>query len=216
MNDWGEHLAKMRQSAPLVHNITNYVSMNIMANVLLAAGASPAMVHAEEEAAEFASIAHALTINIGTLSSPWIRSMCSAAKVASDKGTPWVLDPVAVGATGLRNGASADLLALSPTIIKGNASEIMALAGANAKSKGVDSAHGVDAAELAAIDLAKSSGAVVAVTGAVDLVTDGDAIFRVENGDPMMPSIWAFRMMTSAALQLVKSLRRKSDSEKSA
>ena len=191
MTDWGTYLTKMREDAPLVQNITNYVSMNIMANVLLAAGASPAMVHAEEEAGDFAAIAQGLVINIGTLSTPWIRSMKAAAKVAADKGTPWLLDPVGVGATPLRQQACADLLALSPSIIKGNASEIMALSGLQAEGKGVDSAHGVDAAEAAALDLAAKSGAVVAVTGEVDLVTDGAQSFRIANGHALMPAITA-------------------------
>ena len=191
MTDWGKCLHTMRDQAPLVQNITNYVSMNIMANVMLAAGASPAMVHAQEEAAEFAAIAQALSINIGTLSGPWIKSMQEAAKVAKEASKPWVLDPVAVGATRLRSDTASALLKLSPTIIKGNASEIMALAGLRTAGKGADSTHGVDAAQEAAIALARSSGAVIAVTGAVDLVTDGTRIVRIENGHEMMPRITA-------------------------
>jgi len=191
MTDWGANLTTMRDAAPLVQNITNYVSMNVMANVMLAAGASPAMVHAEEEAADFAAITQALTINIGTLSAPWVRAMKAAAETASAKGTPWLLDPVATGATKFRSETSAMLLACKPTIIKGNASEIMALAGADAQSKGVDSAHGVDAAAASAIALAQSSGAVVAVTGAEDFVTDGTTSYTVANGAPIMPLITA-------------------------
>ena len=99
------HLQAMRASAPLVQNITNYVAMNVMANVMLAAGASPAMAHARGEAAEFAGLASALSINIGTLDREWIDCMVLAAKAASEKGTPWVQDPVAVGATALRQEA---------------------------------------------------------------------------------------------------------------
>ncbi|GHF51737.1 hydroxyethylthiazole kinase [Seohaeicola zhoushanensis] len=191
MTDWGTCLTTMRQGAPLVQNITNYVSMNVMANVMLAVGASPAMVHAEQEAAEFAAIAQALTINIGTLSAHWIASMKAAASIAAQQGKPWVLDPVAVGATAMRRQAGRDLLALKPTIIKGNASEIMALAGEAARGKGADSADSVADAEGAALALARASGAVVAVTGPVDFVTDGSRSFRIANGDATMPRITA-------------------------
>lgn len=189
--DPGHHLAQMRAQAPLVQNITNYVAMNVMANAMLAAGASPAMVHAEEEAPEFAAIAAALTINIGTLSAPWVRSMVGAAGAARDAGRPWVLDPVAVSATGFRRAVGAQLLALGPSVIRGNASEIMALSGQAAAGKGADAADEVTAAEAAATRLAQDHGLVVAVTGPVDFVTDGTRAVRIANGDPMMPRITA-------------------------
>lgn len=189
MTDWGNHLETMRANAPLVQNITNYVAMNVMANVLLAAGASPAMVHDEGEAGEFAAIAQALTVNIGTLSPHWLRGMEAAARVAHEAGTPWVLDPVAVGATAMRRDAGARLLALRPTVIRGNASEVLALAGADAAGKGADAADSVATAEEAARDLARRTGGVVAVTGAQDFVTDGERAWRVDNGHPLMPKI---------------------------
>ncbi|PWE50970.1 hydroxyethylthiazole kinase [Thioclava sp. NG1] len=194
MEDPGQYLAAMRQTAPLVHNITNYVAMNVMANVLLASGASPAMVHAREEAAEFAGLAQALSINIGTVSPPWAEAMAAAAKVASAQGTPWVLDPVAVGATDYRRALGARLVELRPTAIRGNASEILALAGeagAAGAGKGADSTESVETAEGAARALARMSGAVVAVTGAVDFVTDGERAARVANGHAMMPRVTA-------------------------
>ncbi|MEN9409640.1 MAG: hypothetical protein RL216_1614 [Pseudomonadota bacterium] len=191
MTDWGQHLVSMRATAPLVQNITNYVAMNVMANVLLAAGASPAMVHAEEEAAEFAGFTQALTVNIGTLSAPWVRSMLAAAEVASGRGTPWVLDPVAAGATAFRRETAAALVALRPTVIRGNASEILALSGTQAAGKGVDSTDPVAVAEAGARALALSTGAVVAVTGAVDFVTDGTRAYRIANGHPLMPRVTA-------------------------
>lgn len=187
----GASLARMREAAPLVHNIANYVSMDIMANVLLAAGASPAMVHAREEAAEFASIASALTINIGTISPPWFEAMQQAAHAAGAAGKPWALDPVAVFATGYRRDAAATLVQLSPTLIRGNASEILALAGAEGAGKGADAGDEVAAAENAARSLARSARAVVAVTGPVDFATDGERAFRVANGHPLMPKITA-------------------------
>ena len=188
---WGQYLKTMRETAPLVQNITNYVAMNVMANVMLAAGASPAMVHAEEEAAEFAGFTQGLTINIGTLSGPWARGMLAAAEVARARGLPWVLDPVAVGATAFRRQTAAALVALRPGVIRGNASEILALAGAAGAGKGVDAGDPVALAEGAARHLAQASGAVVAVTGPVDYVTDGARAFRIANGHPMMPRVTA-------------------------
>ncbi|MCJ9697255.1 hydroxyethylthiazole kinase, partial [Rhizobium sp. PRIMUS64] len=151
----GAMLKAMREKPPLVQCITNYVAMNIAANVLLASGASPAMVHAAEEAGEFAGIASALTINIGTLSTQWIDGMQAAAKAATSAGKPWVLDPVAHYATAFRRNAVADLLALRPTIIRGNASEIIALAGGESRGLGVDSRDPVEQAEGSARWLAE-------------------------------------------------------------
>jgi hydroxyethylthiazole kinase len=189
MDNAGHYLAQMRARAPLVQNITNYVAMNVMANILLAIGASPAMNHAHEEVAEFAGLADALSVNIGTLDPYWVTSMELAARAMAQQGKPWVLDPVAVGATALRRDAGARLLALKPTIIRGNASEIIALAGADAAGKGADSADAVSDATGAAQALARQTGGVVAVTGAVDYVTDGDAAYRISGGHALMPRI---------------------------
>lgn len=187
----GRYLANMRATAPLVQNITNYVAMNVMANVMLAAGCSPAMVHAEAEAAEFAAIAQAVTVNIGTLSRSWVESMLAVARVASARNVPWVLDPVAAGATAFRRETSAALLALRPDVVRGNASEIMALAGGAGRGRGVDAADGVEAAEAAARVLAAETRGVVAVTGPVDYVTDGRRAYRIANGNPLMPRVTA-------------------------
>ncbi|EJC70819.1 hydroxyethylthiazole kinase [Rhizobium leguminosarum bv. viciae WSM1455] len=187
----GAMLKAMREKPPLVQCITNYVAMNIAANVLLAAGASPAMVHAAEEAGEFAVIASAVTVNIGTLSTQWIDGMQAAAKAATSAGKPWVLDPVAHYATAFRRNAVADLLALRPTIIRGNASEIIALAGGESRGQGVDSRDPVEQAEGSARWLAERQRAVVAVTGAVDFVTDGERAVRIEGGSALMPQVTA-------------------------
>jgi hydroxyethylthiazole kinase len=197
----GAALRRLRSSTPLVQNITNYVAMSTMANILLAVGASPAMVHAEEESGEFARIADALTINIGTLSPVWLAGMRVAAAAAREAGKPWVLDPVAVGATALRRAAATELLALRPTLVRGNASEIIALAaladptlagtGGTGQGKGVDAADPVAAAELAAIGLARHAGCVVAVTGEVDYVTDGARAAHIANGHVLMPQVTA-------------------------
>lgn len=191
MKNAGDHLGQMQANAPLVHNITNYVAMNIMANVLLAVGASPAMVHAREEVAEFASLASALTVNIGTLDPDWAAAMETAAGVMAQAGRPWVLDPVGVGATQFRQDVCARLLDLRPTVIRGNASEVLALAGIGATGRGADAADSVDAAQDAARDLARRSGAVVAVSGPVDFITDGDVAYRVANGHALMPRVTA-------------------------
>ncbi|MGO7970777.1 hydroxyethylthiazole kinase [Rhizobium ruizarguesonis] len=187
----GTMLKAMREKPPLVQCITNYVAMNIAANVLLASGASPAMVHAAEEAGEFAGIASAVTINIGTLSTQWIDGMQAAAKAATSAGKPWVLDPVAHYATAFRRKAVAELLALRPTIIRGNASEIIALAGGESRGQGVDSRDPVEQAEGSARWLAERQRAVVAVTGAVDFVTDGERAVRIEGGSALMPQVTA-------------------------
>ncbi|MGM0586619.1 MAG: hydroxyethylthiazole kinase [Pseudomonadota bacterium] len=187
----GQRLAAMRATAPLVQNITNYVAMNVMANVMLAAGASPAMVHAREEAAEFARLASALTVNIGTLSAPWLEGMREAVRAANETGKPWVLDPVAVFATAFRREAGAELVELRPAVIRGNASEILGLAGAAGAGKGVDAGDAVSAAEDAARALAARTQGVVAVTGPEDFVTDGTRAVRIANGHPLMPKLTA-------------------------
>lgn len=187
----GTLLAGLRAAPPLVQCITNYVAMNIAANVMLAAGASPAMVHAAEEAGEFAGLASALTVNIGTLSPDWLAGMKLAIAAANDKGTPWVLDPVAHFATAFRRAAVAELLALRPAIIRANASEIIALGGGASAGQGVDSRDPVEQAEAAALTIAGKYGAVVAVTGAVDFVTDGQRSVRIAGGSPLMPKVTA-------------------------
>jgi hydroxyethylthiazole kinase len=149
------------------------------------------MVHAEEEAGEFAAISGALTINIGTLSPGWMKGMRAAAVSAGASGRPWVLDPVAHYATTFRRNAVQELLALRPTIIRGNASEIIALAGGVSQGQGVDSRDPVEQAEASAILLAKRHSAVVAVTGVLDFVTDGQQACRVEGGSRWMPQVTA-------------------------
>jgi hydroxyethylthiazole kinase len=187
----GALLSEMRARAPLVQCITNFVAMNVAANVLLAAGASPAMVHDARESGEFARVAAALTINIGTLSPDWLEGMRAAARSASAAGRPWVLDPVAHFATDFRRSATAGLMTLRPTIVRGNASEILALGGAAGQGRGADSGDPVEAAEAVAIPLARETGAVIAVTGPVDFVTDGTRSARVHGGSALMPRVTA-------------------------
>lgn len=183
--------AAVRREAPLVQCLTNFVSMNTAANTLLAIGASPAMVHAAEEAPEFAAISGAVVINIGTLSTPWLDSMLLTAAAAARAGRPWVLDPVAHHATAFRRDAVRRLLDLRPAVIRGNASEIIALAGGRSASRGMDARDPVQQAEQAARELARTRGTVVAVTGEVDFVTDGQREVRVTGGSPLMPRVTA-------------------------
>ncbi len=193
-------IERLKSRAPLVHNITNFVVMNTTANALLAVGASPAMVHALEEVTEFAPLAQALVINIGTLSPQWVEAMERAAETAHARGVPWILDPVAVGATAYRTETSRRLIALKPAVIRGNASEIMSLAGEAGSAKGVDSTQGSEAARAAASRLAADSGAVVAVTGAVDYVTDGKRMAGLANGDPMLARVTGTGCMATALI----------------
>jgi hydroxyethylthiazole kinase len=204
----GAALDDLRAERPLVHNIINYVAMNIAANVLLALGASPAMVHAQEEVEDFVAISRALAINIGTLSAPWVVSMRLAAQKAVTLGKPWVLDPVGCGATPYRTGVAAELAGMAPTIIRGNASEIMSLAGAaGAGGRGVDSTAGSHAAVEAARALANNTGAVVAVTGETDYVTDGASIVAVEGGHALMPLSTALGCALTATVAAFAAVR---------
>jgi hydroxyethylthiazole kinase len=183
-------LQRLRETVPLVQNITNYVVMNNTANALLAVGASPAMVHAVEEVEEFVALAQALVINIGTLSPAWVEGMRTAARQARALARPWALDPVGAGATRYRTHVALELLRLQPTVVRGNASEILALAQAGAVAiKGVDSSHSSEQAVNAARALAEAHGCVVAVTGAVDYITDGRRMLRVANGHPLMSRV---------------------------
>lgn len=195
-----EVLTALRDQNPLVHCITNYVAMNIAANVVLAVGASPAMVHAPEEIADFTPICGALTINIGTLSASWRASMMTAATLASAHKIPWVLDPVAHFISDYRKCAARDLLALRPTIVRGNASEILALAGEAGAGKGVDTGDSVNAAQGAAKALAAEFGAVVAITGPEDYLTDGTQEARVCGGSPLMPQVTALGCSQTALM----------------
>lgn len=197
-------LERLRDKRPLVQNITNYVSMDIAANALLAVGASPAMVHAPEEIDDFGQFIDALVVNIGTLSTDWVASMDRASALAHRLGKPWVLDPVGAGASRFRNEAVARLTAHRPTVVRGNASEIMAVAAtlgvaaSTARPKGVDSADSTDAAEAVAADLARHLGCVVVATGAVDVVTDGRQFRRLANGSPVMAQVTAVGCSVSA------------------
>lgn len=182
-------LAEVRKHAPLTHVLTNIVVTNWTANVLLAAGASPAMVIAEEEVSDFAAIAGGVLINVGTINSFDAKAIKAAAISAQKAGTPWVLDPVAVGALRYRTEIAKDLLQHKPTVIRGNASEILALAGAVGGGKGVDSTAASSDAVPLAKELAISTGAVVAISGEVDYITDGKETIAVPGGHILMTKV---------------------------
>ncbi|KAJ6346961.1 hypothetical protein OIU76_003619 [Salix suchowensis] len=156
-NSWAVNawtlLSKLRDQSPLIQCITNFVSMDLMANTLLSAGASPAMIHSIEEIQDFTPHVHALCINVGTLSPAWLPAMREAAQVANKAGKPWVLDPVAAGASSFRLKACLELVGLKPSVIRGNGSEIIALSKASiGATKGVDSSHeSMDAMEAAKV-----------------------------------------------------------------
>jgi len=182
-----DNLKKVREKRPLIHNITNYVVMNYTANALLACGASPVMAHAAEGVEEMVSLAGALVLNIGTLTPQWVEAMLRAGKKANALKVPIVLDPVGSGATRLRTDSAKRLAReLSIQVVRGNASEVLSLAKKEVRTKGVDSLHSVEEAEGAAIALAKELKTTLAITGKVDLITDGKRICKVHNGHEMM------------------------------
>jgi hydroxyethylthiazole kinase len=202
----GELLEEVRARRPLVQNVTNFVSMDIAANALLAVGASPAMIHAPEETDQFTALADALVINVGTLSAPAAIGMERAATAAHMHGKPWLLDPVAAGLLTFRDETIRKLLRHRPSIIRGNASEIMAvarIAGLTqdaAAPRGVDNRHQASEAEALAIKLARHCFCAVVATGAVDVVTDGVSVVRLANGSPLAPRVTALGCSMSSVM----------------
>jgi hydroxyethylthiazole kinase len=194
-------LTAVRERQPLVHNITNFVVMNNSANALLAVGASPAMIHAPDEVEDFVALSQALVINIGTLYSEQVAACKLAALRATAVGVPWIFDPVGVGATPYRRAAAGALARLRPSVIRGNGSEILTLAQQTpaGQGRGVDSLHGSDSALDAAQRLAEETGAVVAVTGAVDYVLAGERVVEIHNGHPLMTRVTGLGCSATAA-----------------
>ena len=184
-----DELARLRATSPLVHLLTNEVVQEITANLLLAVGASPAMIVAEEEAAAFTAMSGALLINVGTLYPARLAVMRLAVSAANQANVPWTLDPVAVGVLDYRTQACRDFLMSKPAAIRGNASEILALAGFAGSGRGVDSTAGSDAAQSAAEQLARTTGAIVAVTGETDFITDGESTWATPWGHSIMTRV---------------------------
>ena len=173
-----ELLRHIREKAPLVHNITNFVVMNSTANILLALGASPVMAHSRREVEEMVGLAGALVINIGTLTEPWIDAMLLAARAANAKGIPVILDPVGAGATAYRSQAVRRILdGAAVAVIRGNASEVLSMDTATVTTRGVDSSIAVsDAMVGRAAAIARRHQCIVAISGETDLITDGGAV----------------------------------------
>lgn len=185
----GDVLAAFRESQPLVQCLTNIVVAQWTANVLLAAGAAPAMVDNPYESGDFARVASGVLVNTGTPYRDTADAMLVAISACSQAGTPWVLDPVAVGGLPWRTRLAAEFLtAGTPAIIRGNASEISGLAG-GAGGRGVDSSEAADAVVDIAHVLARTHATVVAVSGEVDQLTDGDRLVRVHNGHSLMTRV---------------------------
>jgi hydroxyethylthiazole kinase len=184
------NLRAVRERKPLVHNITNFVVMSYTANALLAMGASPVMAHAIGEVEEMVSHAGALVLNIGTLTEEWVTAMIAAGRKATEKKIPIVFDPVGSGATRLRTESARKILSQTRVgVLRGNASEILSLQDENSRTKGVDAVHGVDEAARTAGILAAELGSTLAVTGPVDLITDGRRVVQVANGHPLMTHV---------------------------
>ncbi|KJL49331.1 Hydroxyethylthiazole kinase [Microbacterium hydrocarbonoxydans] len=182
-------LAALRAAPPLTHCITNSVVTGFTANVLLAVGTAPAMVDIVGESGVFAGIASGLLVNLGTPTPEQRAASLEAVAGATASGTPWVLDPVAIGALPVRTALAHSLAELRPTAIRGNASEILALAGLSGGGRGVDATDSTDAAIDAARSLAVRFGSVVAVSGPVDLITDGERAFRLDNGHELLTRV---------------------------
>ena len=195
----GDTLRRLRETRPLVHQITNYVVMNETANATLAIGALPVMAHAPEEVEEMVGLAGALVLNIGTLSSSWIDAMLLAGRAANVAGVPVVLDPVGVGATRYRTDTAKRILdEVDVAVLRGNAGEIATLAGVDAEVRGVESIGAAGPAAEVARGAASTLGVVAAVTGSVDHVSNGTRVVAVENGHPLLASITGTGCMSTA------------------
>jgi len=189
--DWNKEipgiLTEVREKKPLVHHLTNWVTIYDCANVTRAIGALPVMAHAAEEVQEMASIAQALVLNIGTLTPKFIESMVLAGKKANELGVPVVLDAVGAGATKLRTDKAKELMEKAKfAVIKGNSSEIAVLAGIDAKTRGVEASKVEGDLKMVAKTLAKNSGATIVITGKEDIVSNGECTAIVKNGHELM------------------------------
>ena len=203
----GNLLENVRERAPLVHHITNYVTVNDCANITLSIGASPVMADDINEVEAMTSIASSLVINIGTLNSRTVECMIKAGKKANEVGIPVILDPVGAGATPYRTKVAKTIMDnIELAVIRGNLSEIKTLYGINTKTKGVDSLYDtsikdeLEKGKLLAKDFSKRVGSLIAITGAVDIVTDGKMIYTVENGHKIMSKITGTGCMCSSLI----------------
>ncbi|HVJ48867.1 hydroxyethylthiazole kinase [Desulfitobacterium sp.] len=183
-------LSAVKEKSPLVHHLTNYVTVNDCANIVIAIGASPVMADELTEVEEMVSIASALVLNIGTLNSRTIESMLAAGKKAKSLGIPIILDPVGVGATTLRTNTAQRIIdEVQPTVLRGNMSEIKVLAGLNVQTKGVDSVASEENGKVIAKKLALGWNCIVAITGKTDIVSDGKLVCQIDNGHRILSDV---------------------------
>jgi hydroxyethylthiazole kinase len=194
-------LQEVRNKKPVIHHLTNWVTIYDCANIVKAFGASPVMAHAPEESGQMANLASALVLNIGTLTIDFIESMKIAAGSANLKGIPVILDVCGAGATKFRDDKSLELLdTVKIDLIKGNSSEIARIAGENVSTKGVDAAEVKNDLEVVARTLAKNRRCIVAVTGKTDILTDGLLLYKVNNGHEMMTHVVGTGCMATSVI----------------
>jgi len=194
-------LTELRSKVPLVHNITNYVTVNDVANALLAIGASPIMADDINETADITAISSALVINIGTLNERTIASMIVSCKKANALGIPVIFDPVGAGASKFRNDTTKEILKqVKVTILRGNLSEVSFVAGLEVTTKGVDSSEADECNDNVAVakTVAKNLNCIVAITGAVDIISDGERVVKISNGHKRLSKVTGTGCMTTA------------------
>ena len=195
------NLQGIRDKKPLIHHITNYVTVNDCANMTLAIGASPVMAEDIGEVEEMVSFAATLVINMGTLNSRTIESMVVAGKKARKMGIPVIFDPVGVGATTLRTATAERIIReVSPSVIRGNMSEIKIIAGFEETIKGVDSVASAQDGEQVAQELSHKLSSVIAITGKQDIIAQGDRIVRINNGHSMLAQVTGTGCMATSLI----------------
>lgn len=196
-----EQLGKVRTAKPVVHHLTNWVTINDCAQVVKSFGASPVMAHAAEEVADMVNIASALVLNIGTLTVELVDAMKRAARRANECGIPVVLDVCGAGATPLRDTKCYELLdSVHIDILKGNASEIARIAGEDVRTKGVDATETGKDLRKVAEELARKRNCTVVITGPADYVTDGRTTLVVTNGTPLMAAVVGTGCMAASVI----------------
>lgn len=196
-----DNLQRIKAKKPLIHHITNYVTVNDCANITLAIGASPVMAEDIGEVEEMVSFAAALVLNMGTLNSRTIESMLAAGNKARQLGIPVIFDPVGVGATKLRMVTAERIIReVCPYVIRGNMSEIKMIAGLQANIKGVDSVASTEDGEQVAQELSHKLSTVIAITGKQDIIAQGDRILRIDNGHPMLSQVTGTGCMATSLI----------------
>ena len=201
MNQNEDLLTKLRTEQPLIHCITNIVVANFQANGLLALGASPVMADAVEEAAEIAAVSSATVLNIGTLKRDTVEAIILAGKSAVKHRSPVILDPVGAGATSFRKESVRRILnEVDVTLIRSNAGELAAIAGIDWQAKGVDAGEGDADIEEIAKRVAEKHNCLVAVSGAIDIVTNGNELVKITGGHPLMTRVTGVGCLLSSVV----------------